>query len=119
MLSKSVELSTAEDVIQLCTTKLALAQPCLSPSSIEDLYHEQLEERVFKSLLDVSLQHLLLARTRNQLLHLFLQDALVALCLEDEIYYGIFTSLIVYLRLLFVLSFVCYFPSLHPVSLHY
>lgn len=61
------------------------------PTSISEILSEKMDVSYFHHLSEVAFVHLHLAHYRNQLLHLFVEDAMMALCLAPtEISYGKF-----------------------------
>lgn len=59
------------------------------PTSIDEVFATEIEPSDFSYLSEIALTHLHLAHYRNQLLHLFVEDAMVALCMATEIDHGI------------------------------
>ncbi len=114
MLGKNLSLKSSDELIQVPLVPLPVPVSSLSthntsssrdaPSSsschkhahptadstarLPDLYGKKLEKESLEKLLDVSHVHLSLGHYRNQLLHVFLLDSLLALSVEEEIECG-------------------------------
>lgn len=88
LLSQSV-LVTTDKVVSLATPVLPATQlQFLKSSSITEVFACKLEHSELSQLSEVAFVHLHLAHYRNQLLHLFVEDAMVSLCLDPESDYG-------------------------------
>lgn len=66
-------------------------EPVVRP--ITEIMCSQIDSSSFSQLSQTAMTYLRLAYYRNQLLHLFVEDAMLALCLIPERDYGIFSSL--------------------------
>ncbi len=83
-LSQSVVVSS-DKVVTLATPALPATQ---LKSSMTKVFSCKLKHSEFSQLSEVAFVHLHLAHYRNQLLHLFVEDAMVSLCLDLESDYG-------------------------------
>ncbi len=82
MLSAVVK-ATSSDFIELATpSDLVPSYHLSSLTTINDVLSAKMDTDQFRCLADVSLVHLQLAYYRNLLIHLFLEDAMVALALD-------------------------------------
>ena len=84
LLSQSV--SVTDQVVRLRTPAI----PAGKFTSISEVMASQLERVEFSQLCEVAFVHLHLAHYRNQLLHLFVEDAMLSLCITPEMDYGKF-----------------------------
>lgn len=89
MLTDVVNLSSGN--IVTITTPKTLLEPELTirPKSITEILCSKMDSVYFRILSEAALTYLRLAYYRNQLLHLFVKDAMLALCLTPESDYGI------------------------------
>lgn len=96
LLSGSVHIIGDKDkVVRLATTALPVSlHQHLKPISMPQVYMCKLEKSEFKELSDVAFVHLHLAHYRNQLLHLFIEDAMLTLCLDLDSDYGKSTAVV-------------------------
>lgn len=82
----------------VCATSndlVAIANPQLQQEQfvrpITEIMRNQIDSSCFSHLSQTAMTYLRLAYYRNQLLHLFVEDAMLALCLAPERDYGTFS----------------------------
>ena len=90
MLTDAVTLSTNE-FVTLSIPRLPQQAP--KPISITDIFSSQIDASSFNQATEIAFIYLRLGHYRNQLLHLFVEDAMLALCLAPEIDYGMYLLL--------------------------
>lgn len=84
MLSQVVNVS-ANNMITIATPTVTPThkETIVRPSSVIELFSATIEAACFNQLSEVAYYHLHLAHYRNQLLHLFVEDAMMAVCLTS------------------------------------
>lgn len=87
MLSGVVNLSS-ENVVTIAAPIVVLEHD--QSVSMAEIFSSQMDNSDFNQLSEIALAHLQLGYYRNQLLHLFVEDAMLAVCLAPEIDYGMF-----------------------------
>lgn len=90
MLTDAVTLSTNK-FVTLSIPSLPLQVP--KPISITEIFSSQMDNSSFNQITEISFIYLRLGHYRNQLLHLFVEDAMLALCLAPEVDYGMYLDL--------------------------
>ena len=77
--------TSADNYITIASPTAATTpkQQFVRPFSLEDILQVKMEDVYFKELCEVAYYHLHLAYYRNQLLHLFVEDAMVAVCMAS------------------------------------
>lgn len=87
MLTDAVSLSTNQ-FVTLSIPSLPLQAP--RPISVKEIFSSQIDTSSFNQLTEIAYIYLRLGHYRNQLLHLFVEDAMLALCLAPEVDYGMY-----------------------------
>ena len=82
MLSTALEL-TGDNILQPRTAH-KLSVPHRRPSTIQEVIKMDLDDSDYDVITDIGSAHLLLAHYRNQLVHLFVPEAMAALCLHSD-----------------------------------
>lgn len=95
----SAGLAMLTDAVCLTSNLVTVANPqviseqeqTVGPSSMSEIMCSQISDSCFSQLSQTAMTYLRLAYYRNQLLHLFVEDAMLALCLAPQSDYGNFS----------------------------
>ena len=92
MLSDAVQVSSESNLVSISAPSLSAERtrswagcPLVPP----EILHSQIDSASFSQLCSIAFVHLRLGYYRNQLMHLFVEDAMLAVCLAPEIDYGV------------------------------
>lgn len=92
MLTNVVSLSSDNIVTIAIPDGLPEPKETITPNAISELLCSKMDTNSFNLLAETAMPYLRLAYYRNQLLHLFVKDAILALCLAPESDYGTYFS---------------------------
>lgn len=92
MLGGSVNLSS-DGLVTVATPECLACERTIRPPSMTKILCIQMDSICFSQLSEAAMAYLHVAYYRNQLLHLFVKDAMLALCLAPESDYGIYNWL--------------------------
>jgi glycerol-3-phosphate O-acyltransferase len=104
MLHENVNLSSDNFVTLSTPDSLPNPGQTVRLSSMSEVLRDQVDSVCFFQLSEAAMTHLHLAHYRNQLLHLFVKDAMLALCLTPTIDYGNLLHLLIQFKLFFLYS---------------